>query len=257
MAEQSKWGAIKFLGKLYIDRHRGKALDEPLLQRAVSIIRDQAPSRNKLKITISATEKTIQPGTNTPIAACLVGADQNGDVAIKTAILNILSLGRIGHIMYYVTAGLETELHSRTVQPGWVPRRGTQLSLVSIGSRGSSVTLNSLSSAQSGHSKRTLMSGLSANTAEATSAGHHLQPSFMGPPTSVSQHALSVGGVGNTVGRGGTVWHKKADAKQASVPSRKQGRSPSAWHGKSAENAPALLRQPSLNLDDYLSIVNI
>lgn len=171
----------------------------------------------------------------------------------------------------------------RTVQPGWVPRRGTQLSLVSIGSRGSSVTLNSLSSAQSGHSKRTLMSGLSANTAEATSAGHHLQPSFMGPPTSVSQHALSVGGskqprqqqqqqaplqhkqttraplqgVGNTVGRGGTVWHKKADAKQASVPSRKQGRSPSAWHGKSAENAPALLRQPSLNLDDYLSIVNI
>jgi hypothetical protein len=244
--------------------------------------------------------------TNAPIAACLVGADQNGDVAIKTAILNILSLGRIGHIMYYVTAGLETEMHSRywvrafscktseharfvckhvmtiskSVQPGWVPRHGTQLSLASVGSRGSSVTLNSLASAQSGQSKGTMLSGLSANTAESTSVGFDQAPKLMGPPTSVSQHALHVRPVvqqraaalptqsavraprapfqslGNA-GRG-TVWNKATEGKVAQKHS-----SSSAWESKASlnvENAPAparVMRQPSLNLDDYLSIVNI
>jgi hypothetical protein len=32
-----------------------------LLQRAIQIIKDQAPKRNKLKITVSATERTIHP----------------------------------------------------------------------------------------------------------------------------------------------------------------------------------------------------
>ena len=95
---------------------------------------------------------------------------------LKSAILNILSLGRIGSIVYYVTSGLETDTHSRfwvrafscrskehaqflcshvmticeIVQPGWTPRRGTQLSLLSLASRGSGYSVKSGQSITSG-----------------------------------------------------------------------------------------------------------
>jgi hypothetical protein len=122
--------------------------------------------------------------------------------------------------MYYVTAGLETEKHSRywvrgfsckskdharficshiiaicsRVQPGWIPRRGTQLSLVSTDSRVSAATTasgHSESSGASAESARTAISGLSAGQEGLPPTAAGLQVP-QGPPMSVSQHTLDV-----------------------------------------------------------------
>jgi len=309
-SSQAKWGPVKFLGKIYIDRHKGKALDEGLLQRAIQIIKDQAPKRKKLKITVSATERTIHPKTNTPITACLIGADQHGDIQIKTAILNILSLGRIGTVMYYVTAGLETEKHSRywvrgfsckskdharficshiiaicsRVQPGWIPKRGTQLSLVSTDSRVSAATTasgNSEASGNSGTSAETAISGLSAGQEGLPTAAGLQIP--QGPPMSVSQHTLEVQQqrqpFGNTSGlqnrmksdlaerrgalksvnRGKNATLRRPPQKgQSIVWAHKQPLNTWVGQGENTmmmQSPPPLERGPSLNLDDYLSIM--
>jgi hypothetical protein len=266
ISEQLKWGHVKFLGKLYIDRHKGKPLDEKLLQRAITIIRNQAPVKNKVRMIFTASEKSFSPTTGEPITPCLVGSDHNGDIVLKTAILNILSLGRIGSIVYYVTSGLETDTHSRfwvrafscrskehaqflcshvmtvceIVQPGWTPKRGTQLSLLSLASRGSGYSM------ESGQS---ITSGLSA--------GQDGAPSM--PAKSASQHQMRV--------------QKPQPQPQpqpqarvpfgdvANAPESRTRRTTKAGQGsvqmRPKPSMAAMGRQPSLNLDDYITVEEV
>lgn len=168
---------MKYLGKLYVDRQQGNSLDQFMIQKVVKIIKGQAAKSGKLKtqfVALPAGTKTASGKSN---PACLICFQKDGTPLVKTAILNILSIGRIGSIFYYVTAGIEMETHNRfwvrafdcrsredargichqviaecnIVQPDWNPRKGSQMSLLSnTGSAASGLSAQSVDSASSG-----------------------------------------------------------------------------------------------------------
>eukprot|EP00041_Stephanoeca_diplocostata_P005094 m.56182 g.56182 ORF g.56182 m.56182 type:complete len:174 (+) comp15570_c0_seq3:424-945(+) len=102
----------KYLGKLYVDRHHGMPLDQFLIQKVVKIIQSQAPKKGKTKtnftaIPASGTGNDVEP-------ACLMCTDiKTKEPFIKTAVVNIISVGRIGATIYYITAGIEMKAHHR------------------------------------------------------------------------------------------------------------------------------------------------
>eukprot|EP00040_Diaphanoeca_grandis_P015308 m.77959 g.77959 ORF g.77959 m.77959 type:complete len:264 (+) comp25065_c0_seq1:250-1041(+) len=230
---------VKYLGKLYVDRHQGNSLDQFMIQKVVKIIRDQAPSNGKVKTHFIALPQSMDKDRKIVNPACLVCFQKNGVPLVKTAILNILSIGRIGTMFYYVTAGIEMVTHNRYwvrafdckskeearqmchqvmeecngVQPNWRPKKGTQLSLLSATS-----------------SQGSAASGLSV----ANSVGDsHVQakkptPAMLAAVKSASQHAL---------------WNKRHDVEDVAKSM-----------GKVSLNADG---QPSKNLDDYLEVMDV
>eukprot|EP00039_Didymoeca_costata_P019686 m.338550 g.338550 ORF g.338550 m.338550 type:complete len:267 (-) comp18459_c0_seq1:105-905(-) len=258
IAEQIKWGPVKFLGKLYVDRHRGKPLDEVLLRQAVGIIKKQAPAKNKQKIVFATSPKTVRPD-GSQMAACLVSTDQQGQEVIKSAILNILSIGRIGSIIYYTTAGMENERHTRywvrafsckspehaqflcmhimdicaAEQDGWqAAHAGSQVSLASAISR-----------AGSGHSITTGITSLSNHSIQE----HHQRRVPHLPPKSVSQHKLQVNQRPplQNVNTARPQREPKHGIKMKKI-------------GRENQQKPTMnQRQMSMNLDDYLQIIDI
>lgn len=151
MTESGNTLVSQFLGKIYIDRYKGKPIDLALITKAIAIIEQQKPNSPE-NVVFATTRSKINKQTNAIIPPCLAAFNGSAAVVIKSAILNILSLGRVGSNIYYVTAGLETESHTRywvrafacesreharaivkeiiekcrLVQQDWAPQRGSQ-----------------------------------------------------------------------------------------------------------------------------------
>lgn len=234
---------VKYLGKLYVDRHHGNSLDQFMIQKVVKIIKDQAPSSGKIKTHFIALPQSSDKSGKTVNPACLVCFQKNGVPLVKTAILNILSIGRIGTMFYYVTAGIEMVSHNRywvrafdckskeearemchlvmeecnSVQPNWRPKKGTQLSLLS--------TTSSRGSAASGLSVQSANSSITDNNSQ----DKKLTPTMLAQVKSASQHAI--------------FQKRELEARMA------------------MENASLEARlakgEPSKNLDDYLEVMDV
>jgi hypothetical protein len=256
---------MKYLGKLYVDRHHGNSLDQTMIQKVVKIIKDQAPKSGKVKTHFVA----LPPGssaTGSANPACLVCFQKNGTPLVKTAINNILSIGRIGTMFYYVTAGVEMASHNRywvrafdcrskedarvmchqlmedcnTVQPDWRPKKGTQLSLLSATSRGS---------AASGLSAQSAASGASTGSASSGWEGYENRKPVMigaqGQVKSASQYAL----------RAKMLQHGPPPARLQQQQQKAANFVPAYAAG--AAPARATMQGSSKNLDDYIQVMDV
>eukprot|EP00039_Didymoeca_costata_P024195 m.349226 g.349226 ORF g.349226 m.349226 type:complete len:192 (-) comp40919_c0_seq1:42-617(-) len=105
-------GVVKYAGKIYIDRYKGRGIDQDLIVKAVGIIKAKA-SESPETVVLTASKSKPCGETSKKIPACLAAVSMMGKVVVKSAILNILSMGRTGQYLYYVTAGERTEKHNR------------------------------------------------------------------------------------------------------------------------------------------------